>query len=488
MPVRRSLPAAVLTAALFVTAGSAAAQRGQPTTPPGSHQPLSGGLSADQVRRALGFPVQGADAPPGLAGAARDQLLKEFPNLPPETAERWIKSLMGDEQFMKMVRDRAAKRAEEGARTPLDKDPGLRTDLAQWLKKNPPKLDGEKDRRPDDAQPPTPPRPRPGQPAEPPGGDDARPIPPGGDGGAGGGFNPADPPRPAPKVPFVPDLDAPETPREKGMRAAMAMWERNVGPLDETPGLKGLLFDIVEGSDEWGDWAGGEGGSFWDSLSKEGGDGSSFADFIDKSAAGDGWGDFGKWEWPKLPTWLGGGGDGPKGGMDAPDVGGGGGWFSGWKSNRPAGGPRSPGSSWGFSGGGVEGSWWPVVILAAVLVGGLLVWRFWYLADPRAADPTAADRFKDWPVDPRDIATRADVIVTFEYLSVLLCGPSAQTWTHNTIAGALAELALTHGAEAVVLARLYELARYAPADEPLTPAEVAEARRLVCGLAGMDAA
>ena len=44
----------------------------------------------------------------------------------------------------------------------------------------------------------------------------------------------------------------------------------------------------------------------------------------------------------------------------------------------------------------------------------------------------------------------------------------------------------THGETAVKLARLYELARYAPLDEPPTRAEIVEARRLVCDLAGVD--
>ena len=88
-------------------------------------------------------------------------------------------------------------------------------------------------------------------------------------------------------------------------------------------------------------------------------------------------------------------------------------------------------------------------------------------------------------MDPRAINTREDVVKAFEYLSVLICGPSARTWTHSTIADALSELAATHGETAVMLARLYELARYAPLDEPLTRDELMEARELVCGLAGV---
>ena len=91
-----------------------------------------------------------------------------------------------------------------------------------------------------------------------------------------------------------------------------------------------------------------------------------------------------------------------------------------------------------------------------------------------------------WPIDPREINTREDVVKAFEFLSVLICGPDAKMWTHSTIADELSALAVTHGDTAVKLARLYELARYAPLDEPLTRAELLEARRLVCDLAGID--
>jgi hypothetical protein len=103
--------------------------------------------------------------------------------------------------------------------------------------------------------------------------------------------------------------------------------------------------------------------------------------------------------------------------------------------------------------------------------------------DPFRIDPYALG---PWPVDPHRLATRQDVVVAFEHLSVLICGPVAKTWTHTTIAGALSELAMAEPERALMLARLYELARYAPIEEPLTTAELAEARRLVCRLAGFS--
>src|SRR5205823_9969160 len=128
------------------------------------------------------------------------------------------------------------------------------------------------------------------------------------------------------------------------------------------------------------------------------------------------------------------------------------------------------------------------ILLAAIVVGGLIWWRFWYLRDPARVGDAVPDWLGPWPVDPRRIATREDLVRAFEYLSVLVCGREARTWTHGTIARALSDLAATHLETARLLARLYELARYAPLDEPLTPQELAEGRRLVCLLGGVSAA
>jgi hypothetical protein len=129
---------------------------------------------------------------------------------------------------------------------------------------------------------------------------------------------------------------------------------------------------------------------------------------------------------------------------------------------------------------------WMLLLLLMVLIGGALLWWKWSgLIRPRTALAGAAGP-PPWPLDPREINSREDVVKEFEYLSVMICGPGARMWTHSTIADELSVLAETHGEVAVKLARLYELARYAPLDEPLTRAELLEARRLVCDLAGMD--
>ena len=128
----------------------------------------------------------------------------------------------------------------------------------------------------------------------------------------------------------------------------------------------------------------------------------------------------------------------------------------------------------------------PILILLALIVG-VVIWFQWQNLRGRSSVAVVSDDgLGPWPVDPRNINTREDVVKAFEYLSVMICGPSARNWTHNTIAEALTDLAMTHGETAVMLARLYELARYAPLDEPLTHDELLEARRLVCSLAGLE--
>jgi hypothetical protein len=271
----------------------------------------------------------------------------------------------------------------------------------------------------------------------------------------------------------------PLDPRKKSLEAFAALWERNIGPLEETPEVKRALFDLVSGAQGLDfDLKDERGNSFWDFLKDGSSNGSSFSDLL-KGGEGMNW-RFGKLDMPSL------------------------GWGKWWnenvsgssssgRSNRSLDSPRMPrtgglgSGSWGTI-GGVRASWLPMALLALIVVGAFIWWRYWYI--PRAAAAGAgsvADGLGPWPVDPRRINSREDVVKAFEYLSVLICGPTARTWTHGTIAEALARLAATHDQTAMMLARLYELARYAPLEEPLTAEELLEARQLVCALAGVPA-
>jgi hypothetical protein len=275
----------------------------------------------------------------------------------------------------------------------------------------------------------------------------------------------------------------PVDPRTKTAQALADFWERNIGPLDETPEVKKTLFDLL--SKDSGldfDLKDESGKSLWD-LMKQTGDGG--GDGSDWSKLFDGQGS--DWKGPdlnmsglNLDRWF--------GDSRAPAGGGGGNRF------RPPAAPRmdvpSGGGSFsgfgGLGGLGGGGSWLPVAILAALLLAGLGIW--WWLARSTSADSSAGAgaALGAWPLDPKSITSREDVVKAFEYLSVLICGPAAKVWTHGTIASALSHLAVSHEETAMKLARLYELARYAPFNEPLSRHEIIEARSLVCDLAGVS--
>ena len=473
--------------------------------PPGSRVSIipPSGLSAEQIKQLFNEGVP-ADLPPDMLRQIREKLGEMHKGKSPEEVDAISRKLLNNKSLMDQLRKHAQGRADAQARGQAGR-PTLPPDFEKLLKQPPPPVPPPG--APDGAFNPTP---QPPQPADEPGRPAPRvkppisdipdaggppgdvPAPPDGPGlppdvprgqpaPGGGGFNPVPPDRPpgGGADPFnQPPADGP---RDKGMQALAGLWERNVGPLDDTPAVKRILFDIVESTADLKD---GDGKSLWDQfLGEGGGDGKGFGDLFNSDGldlAGPG----GGWEFPKFDVPSVGGPDVP----DLPDA-----PRDNWFSRNFGSGSRtaSAGSRGGlgvdFGVPGMEGSWLPVVLLGAVLLGALVWWRFWYLKDDRAAAPVAPGGLGPWPVDPRRLATREDVARAFEYLSVLVCGPVAKTWTHTTIARALLDLVETHGEAAVMLARLYELARYAPADEPLTTAELAEARRLVCRLAGLDA-
>ncbi len=299
-----------------------------------------------------------------------------------------------------------------------------------------------------------------------------------------------DPPPLAPPGREPRPWEEPESPQEKARQAAAAMWERNVGPLDDTPAVKKALFDL---GDVTGDLKDPDGNNLWDTFAKEFGDGKGLGDLLDGFEGdgfkfGDNW-DFPKFNWNFNFNW----GNNRPPNLDPGNATPRESWWSRWRRSPSSSSSSSSGSSW-FSGWkaprwnigipALDGTWLPVVFLVAALIAGFFLWRYlarqWKPAESRI-DPYALG---PWPVDPFHLSTRQDVVVAFEHLSVLICGSVAKTWTHTTIAGALSELAMAEPERAMMLARLYELARYTPVDEPLTTAELAEARRIVCKLAG----
>jgi hypothetical protein len=93
-----------------------------------------------------------------------------------------------------------------------------------------------------------------------------------------------------------------------------------------------------------------------------------------------------------------------------------------------------------------------------------------------------------WPIDPAKIASREDVVRTFEHLSLLHCGYEARAWNHLAIASELGGDAQERRQAARQLAACYEQARYAPANEAMPAESIAAARRELCFLAGVASA
>jgi hypothetical protein len=483
-PRRALLPLAFLGLAAALTVSSAA--RAQP---PGgsdkSHRIWQQNLTPEQIKAALSRLGQGdgdGDADP-FEEMLREYLGKQNPGLDKDQLDRTIKQLTGNKQLMEQLKQMAKQKQTDPGRpgklspedlAKLKLDPGkMPADPKQPFNPKFP-VDPKQPFDPKAIDPTTPPKAT--QP--PPGTDPGNPMPPMPPVG-----NPMPPPG-APGAPRPPSLDEnpfpePEEsgdPRTKSLQAFAALWERNVGPLDQTPEVKRALFDLVSGTNGLDlDITDDKGNSIWDLIRKGDGSGLSFGDFMDGAG--------GSWHLPQfdLPSmnwgkWWGGSSSSSGSGSSSS-------WSSG-SSSRPR--PGSSGSGGGFGGLGFAGSWTPVVILGVVVLGVLLWVLLKHLREGEPRVAYATEGLGPWPIDPRMINTREDVVKAFEYLSVLICGPSAKTWTHNTIADALSELAATHGETAVMLARLYELARYAPLDEPLTRDELMEARELVCGLAGVS--
>jgi hypothetical protein len=132
---------------------------------------------------------------------------------------------------------------------------------------------------------------------------------------------------------------------------------------------------------------------------------------------------------------------------------------------------------------------WQTILL--VVLGCVLVMLGWkVLAQLAVAGMRQGGGWKlgPWPINPARIATREDVVRAFEYLSLLRLGWPAQHWNHREIARRLGGEADERRRAARELADLYEIARYAPADEAMEPEAIDAARRDLCFLAGVSAA
>jgi hypothetical protein len=243
--------------------------------------------------------------------------------------------------------------------------------------------------------------------------------------------------------------------RQQQFRAFAGWWETNVGPLDETPALRQIMLEMFTGQSG----TGADTGSLGELL--EGPAGEGFGKIADR-LGGSGF---------KLPEFGFGKGGGGNSSFTAP--------------------PAPSGTSFGGLGSvnGGAGSWLPVVVLLVAAGLGLVLWWLWpKLMAQGDPGPRPLPGLGPWPVDPRHITDREALVRAFEYLSVLVCGGGARVWNHVTIASALERAVPQAEALADPLARLYAVARYTPADEPLPPGAIAEAREYLCELAGVPSA
>jgi hypothetical protein len=128
------------------------------------------------------------------------------------------------------------------------------------------------------------------------------------------------------------------------------------------------------------------------------------------------------------------------------------------------------------------------LILVCVVLLAVIGWKVLRLLHARSSQSGGGDwQLGPWPMDPAQIASRADLVRTFEYLSLLCCGYEARSWNHLQIAAQLGGDADERRRAALELAALYEHARYAPEEEALTAEKLAAARRDLCFLAGVAA-
>src|SRR5262249_47471688 len=211
------------------------------------------------------------------------------------------------------------------------------------------------------------------------------------------------PPQPKPKDklsldenPF-PEPPGSSDPRSKSLQAFQSFWEKNIGSLEEMPEVKKALFDLLSGDGFDFDMTDENGNSFWDFLNGSGADGSSFGDFF----SGGNW-DFGGWDFSGLGL-----GD----------------WFSGWGGGSSSGGsssgggfhgsgPKSgsSGGGGGFGFGDGSAAWIPFAILGVAILA-VFIWIA--MKNMRGREATAAyatEGLGPWPVDPRSINTREDVV------------------------------------------------------------------------------
>lgn len=262
-----------------------------------------------------------------------------------------------------------------------------------------------------------------------------------------------------PGTPQNPPAGVPQQPpatsdQEAQFRAAAGWWEKNVGPIDDSPAIKAMLAEFIKGAGT------GDGKSPLASLLKD-----------LKGDASTGFKDWAKDNLPKDFKFPDLGLGGPKGLPTLPKL--------------PTAAPARPALDFGDLGS----SWAPVALLVLVAAGAFAVFvaRPWWTGRMGNATPTPVPGLGPWPLDPRTVTSRDALVRAFDYLSVLTLGAEARQYNHVTIAGELRRRVPAADDVADELGRHYALARYTPPGDPIPEADIAAARAALCRLAGVPA-
>lgn len=122
---------------------------------------------------------------------------------------------------------------------------------------------------------------------------------------------------------------------------------------------------------------------------------------------------------------------------------------------------------------------WILVVLIVLLVG----WRL--MRFTRRTAPVVQDRpnLGPWPVRPEAVATRADLVLAFDYLALWTLGLGVKSWNHHAVANRWRTQAPACGDSAAALAQLYEQARYTLGADALPDAERELAQRSLAQIA-----
>jgi len=264
---------------------------------------------------------------------------------------------------------------------------------------------------------------------------------------------PHTPPRPPANRELPTDL-----PDNKDYQSLAQMWEQTLGPLSETPAVRDALIEAFKngGMDNLGKSSGWK--DLFDGSSSSSGAPSGRSrmfDWLKNSGSGM------NWKWPS---------------------------FGGSSSSSSWSAPRSSGSfSSGMSAPSADGLGNVGMVLICLLVVGaiaVICWRYWP-ADEKAGGKDAWYGMTGWAFDPRGVSDRESVVKAFECLSLTETAGEARVWNHLTIAAVLREHHPEVDGIAEPLARLYAIARYSPIAEPMSPADISEARHHLCSLAGV---